>query len=41
MPNTGWWAFEDRRTNFGEVSPDTTDVGTLMMMEFALVFAND
>jgi len=41
MPNTRWWAFEDRRTNFGEVSPDTTDVGTLMMMEFALVFAND
>ena len=21
MPNTRWWAFEDRRTNFGEVSP--------------------
>jgi hypothetical protein len=41
MPNTRWWAFEDRRTNFGEVSPDTTDVGKLMLMEFALVFAND
>ncbi len=41
MPNTRWWAFEDRRTNFGEVSPDTTDVGKLMLMEFALIFAND
>ncbi len=41
MPNTRWWAFEDRRTNFGEVSPDTTDIGKLMLMEFALVFAND
>ncbi len=41
MPNTRWWAFEDRRTNFGEVAPDTTDVGKLMMMEFALIFAND
>ncbi|MDR7253975.1 hypothetical protein J2X46_002965 [Nocardioides sp. BE266] len=41
MPNTRWWAFEDRRTNFGKVSADTTDVGTLMLMEFALVFAND
>jgi hypothetical protein len=41
MPNTRWWAFEDRRTNFGDVSPDTTDVGKLMLMEFALIFAND
>ena len=41
MPNTRWWAFEDRQTNFGEVAPDTTDVGKLMLMEFALIFAND
>jgi len=41
MPNTRWWAFEDRRTNFGEVTPDTVDVGKLMLMEFALIFAND
>ncbi len=41
MPHTRWWAFEDRRTNFGEVTPDTVDVGKLMLMEFALVFAND
>jgi hypothetical protein len=41
MPSTRWWAFEDRRTNFGEVAPDTTDIGKLMLIEFALSFAND
>jgi len=41
MPSTRWWAFEDRRTNFGEVRPDTTDLGKLLLMEFALVYAND
>jgi hypothetical protein len=41
MPNTRWWALEDRRTNFGEVRPDTTDLGKLLLMEFALVYAND
>jgi hypothetical protein len=41
MPDTRWWAFEDRHTNFGQIAADTTDVGKLMLMEFALVFAND
>jgi hypothetical protein len=41
MPNTRWWAFEDRRTNFGEVRPDTTDLGKLLLLEFGLVYAND
>jgi hypothetical protein len=41
MPNTRWWAFEDRRTNFGEVKPDSTDLGKLLLMDFALVYAND
>jgi hypothetical protein len=41
MPNTRWWAFEDHRTNFGEISPDTTDLGKLLLMEFGLVYAND
>ena len=41
MPNTRWWSFEDRRTNFGDVRPDTTDLGKLLLMEFALVYAND
>jgi hypothetical protein len=41
MPHTRWWAFEDGRTNFGDVRPDTTDLGMLLLLEFALVYAND
>lgn len=41
MPHTRWWAFEDGRTNFGDVNPDTTDLGKLLLLEFALVYAND
>ena len=41
MPNTRWWAFEDRKTNFGDIAPDTTDLGKLLFMEFGLVYAND
>jgi hypothetical protein len=41
MPNTRWWEFEERQTNFGRVTPDTTDVGKLLLLEFGLVYAND
>jgi hypothetical protein len=41
MPNTRWWTFEDGKTNFGEVKPDTTDLAKLLLMEFGLVCAND
>jgi hypothetical protein len=41
MPNTRWRAFEDGRTNFGDVKPDTTDLAKLLLIEFALVYAND
>ncbi len=41
MPNTRWWAFEDNRTNFGDVKPDTTDLAKLLLIEFGLVYAND
>lgn len=41
MPDTRWWAFEDGKTNFGDVKPDTTDIGKLLLVEFALVYAND
>jgi hypothetical protein len=41
MPSTRWWTFEDGKTNFGDISPSTTDVPKLMFMEFALVYAND
>src|SRR5439155_1558042 len=36
-----WWAFEDRKTNFGEIKPDTTDLAKLLLIEFGLIFAND
>jgi hypothetical protein len=41
MPNTRWWAFEDGRTNLGAVDAATTDIATLLFLEFALVYAND
>lgn len=41
MPNTRWWAFEDRKTNFGAVDAATTDLAKLLFLEFGLVYAND
>lgn len=41
MPCTRWWQFEERRTNFGQVKPDRTDLGKLLLLEFGLVYAND
>ncbi|MEA2549170.1 MAG: hypothetical protein QOE42_1768 [Chloroflexota bacterium] len=41
MPATRWWSFEDRRTNLGDVRPDTTDLAKLLLLEFALVYGND
>ncbi|WP_419695429.1 hypothetical protein ACN2CC_02180 [Mesorhizobium muleiense] len=41
MPNTRWWSFEDGRTNFGDIRPDTTDLAKLLLIEFGLVYAND
>jgi len=41
MPNTRWWAFEDRKTNFGDLESKTTDLAKLLFIEFALVYAND
>jgi hypothetical protein len=41
MPNTRWWSFEDRKTNFGDIDASTTDVAKLLFIEFALVYSND
>ncbi len=41
MPDPRWWALEDRKTDFGNVKPSTTDLAQLLLMEFALVYAND
>ncbi len=41
MPNTRWWTFEEGKTNFGDIKPDTTDLAKLLLIEFGLVYAND
>jgi hypothetical protein len=41
MPNTRWWTFEDGRTSFGDINPQTTEPSKLLLMEFGLTFAND
>jgi hypothetical protein len=41
MPNPRWWTFEDGTTSFGDIDPDTTEINKLLVMEFALVYAND
>ncbi len=41
MPNTRWWTFEEGRTNFGDISPATTDLAKLLFIEFGLIYAND
>ena len=41
MPDKRWWKFEDYKTSFGDVAPDTTDLPKLLLIEFGLTFAND
>ena len=41
MPDPRWWAFEDGRTNLGDIRADTTDLARLLFMEFALTYGND
>jgi len=41
MPDPRWWAFEDGRTNLGDVRADTTDLARLLYLEFALSYGND
>ncbi|MCB9234920.1 MAG: hypothetical protein H6581_24915 [Bacteroidia bacterium] len=41
MPNPRWWEFEDRRTHFGDINASTTDLSSLMLIEFGLIYAND
>ena len=41
MPRTRWWEFEESKTNFGDIKPDTTDLNKLLLLDFALLYAND
>ena len=41
MPHTRYWSFEDGAVSFGDVSPDTTDLAKLLLVQFGLIWAND
>ena len=41
MPADRWWEFEDAATNLGALDAGPTDLGRLLLVEFALVFGND
>jgi hypothetical protein len=41
MPNSRWWMFEDWKTDLGKISPATTDINQLMLLDFWLNYAND
>ena len=41
MPHARWWQFEEGQTNFKAIKPTSTDLGKLLLMEFALIYAND
>jgi len=36
-----WWAFEDSNIDFGRLDVAKPDLGTLMLMEFALIYGDD
>jgi hypothetical protein len=41
MPSDRFWAFEDGKVNLAQVTAGPTDIGRLLMLEFALAFSND
>jgi hypothetical protein len=41
MPSVRWWEFEDRRTDLGNISPSTSELATLMLADFGLIYGND
>jgi hypothetical protein len=41
MPHPRWWQFEDWNTNLSFVTPDTTDLNKLLLLDFMLVYSND
>ncbi len=41
MPNVRWWEFEDRKTDFGNMNPSTSDLPSLILAEFGLIYGND
>lgn len=41
MPHRRWWRFEAGRTNFAATNVNTTDLASLLLMDFAVQTSND
>lgn len=41
MPKPRWWEMEDSVINFGNVNVKTTDIPSLLLIDFALLYGND
>jgi hypothetical protein len=41
MPSHRYWEFESRKTEFADITANTTDIAKLLLTEFALVYGND
>ena len=41
MPNSRWWAFEDKTIDVGEISRTQLNYLTMLLIEFALLYSND
>jgi len=41
MPHNRWWQLEDWKTDVGKITPKTTDINQLMLLDFGLNYAND
>jgi hypothetical protein len=41
MPADRWWEFEEAKVNLGALDAGPTDLGRLLLVEFALVFGTD
>ncbi|MFZ3165989.1 MAG: hypothetical protein WA130_00125 [Candidatus Methanoperedens sp.] len=41
MPKSRWWEMEENEINFGNINAKTTDLPTLILIDFALIYGND
>jgi hypothetical protein len=41
MPEKRWWNFEDTSVDFGSINPKMNNIASILLMEFALVYAPD
>ncbi len=41
MPNARWWEMEDHNVDLGGIQAETTELGKILLAEFALNYSND